>query len=116
MCPIRRNARRSMSGGVGRVGNRSLGDISAQKYGLFGYFDCISSMISASSGDSKILGPGSLLADGSTTSSTTKDAGILPGLGPPLWCTNCRIDAPKRLARGLLHPKAYNLALSWTGT
>ena len=57
-----RNARRGMSGGVGRVGNRSFGDISAQKYGLFGYFDCISSMISASSGDSKILGPGSLLA------------------------------------------------------
>ena len=49
-------------------------------------------------------------------SSRSKHAGILPAFVAPSCTTSCRTLATKRFARGLVPPKAYNLALSWTGT
>ena len=62
------------------------------------YFDYDSEQISSKCVDLKIGIAGTEFIG----SSTTKDAGILPRLGQPLWYTNCRMDPPKRLARGLV--------------
>tara|TARA_B110000091_G_C13439301_1_gene319352 strand:- start:187 stop:471 length:285 start_codon:yes stop_codon:yes gene_type:complete len=60
-----RNARRGLSwrGGNGLENDlRNFEIIFAQSHGFLGYFECVFAMLSSSSGDSKILGPGSLLA------------------------------------------------------
>ena len=76
-------------------------------------------MISSNVGDSEKPGrgaPGALLANGSTTSSTTKDAGIVPKFVAPLWCTNCRTLVANRLALGESPPKLYSFGRNSTGT
>jgi hypothetical protein len=79
-------------------------------------------MISSNVGDSEKPGrgaPGALLANpgnGSTTSSTTKDAGIVPKFVAPLWCTNCRTLVTNRLALGESPPKLYSFGRNSTGT
>ena len=80
------------------VGNRSSEIISAQNYELFGYFESISSVISAFFGDlsdSKIMDPVSLLAQ---CSSIIKDALLAAtGSGTGSCTTNCRNLAFKHL-------------------
>tara|TARA_B110000091_G_scaffold152058_1_gene161895 strand:+ start:849 stop:1085 length:237 start_codon:yes stop_codon:yes gene_type:complete len=53
-----RNVRRACLGGVWKGWKQKFGDISAQNYELFGYFDCSSSMISSNVGDSEKPGRG----------------------------------------------------------
>ena len=79
-------------------------------------FECKSTMLSSNVGDSEKTGFLLLLAQSCNGSSTTKDAGLVSAFVAPCRCSSCRTLATKRLARGLLPPKAYNLALSWTGT
>ena len=83
-----RNARHGMSwrggNGFGDV-LRQMEIYFAQYYGFLGYFECVFAMLSSNVGKSEKPGRGSLLANGSTTSSTTKDAGIVPKFVAPSW-------------------------------
>ena len=75
----------------------------------FGYFDCVFAMISSNVGDS---GYRSTFETVNPLQTCWFSATSLP----PSWWTSCRTQATNRFARGLMPPKAYNLALSWTGT
>ena len=114
-----RNARHGMSwrggNGFGDV-LRQMEIYFAQYYGFLGYFECVFAMLSSNVGESEKTGFLLLLAQIFNGSLTTKDAGILPAFVAPSCTTSCRTLATKRFARGLVPPKAYNLALSWTGT
>ena len=73
-------------------------------------------MLSSNVGDSEKPGFLLLLAQDFNGSMTAKHAELVSNFVPPSWWTSCRTLATKRLARGLVPPKAYNLALSCTGT
>ena len=111
--------RRACLGGVGMGWGENLREMEilfAQSNGFLGYFDFVFAMLSSNVGESEKPGLLLLLAQIFNGSLTTKDARLLPAFVVACCTTSCRTLATKRLARGLVPPKAYNLALSCTGT